>query len=387
MNLMCDDSLRCWRAKRGVLVESVWRPDGSFSVAVGERRVQGWAPSTADLTEVLLRAGMPSDEVASIIDRCPTATVKYDREAMLHAYDLDQAPKDVFIEAAAQRDLVLEHLKAARVDIPESDSVVKSWLAQRAAQLNAEVPQVDAVSAFEHPHLANLSDDPSKPRGFAGYFDWIDPRRVISTPDPVWNELDRHDRDHVVDYLCCALRDAETEADRYVWLARFSLEDTIIVDLVPGPAGPVYSLTIRGSHRTHTARLLQLPLILAEVRIDNLSYPSFPCDSHPAPIGQQERIWAELERRGVFKARIEKNDIWHLSHVRAEWMLLEPALAVQTNRAYEQVYPGSLRHLTGLEFGVLTDEDKWTSSLGAEYRAKQRWWQRLNYLGPARSRH
>jgi hypothetical protein len=368
--------------------ELFWRPDGRFVLVDGYRRVQGWSMIAADVGELLRRTGVRSDEVAAMLAAAGVSDVEFSRDAMSAATGLEQDPRDVLAGAAAHCELVLEYLAWIRGEIPDSGPELVSWLAMRAKELNSRAPQVQALRAFEFEHLEDMSDREKRViPGFARGFDWVDPNRVITTPDRVWNEIDRRGRDEVVETICAAVRDAETEHDRRRWLARFSLEDPVVLDLVPGPAGPVYEVSVNGSHRTHAARILGLPLMLAEVDIGGLPYPTFPCDAWPAPAGQQERIWSQLERRGVFTAIVDENEVWHWSDVHAEWMLLKPALAVETNRAYERIYPGALTELTGLGVDVFTDEDLWVRSLAvvaspaaaeapASIWRQIRWWRR-----------
>ena len=153
----------------------------------------------------------------------------------------------------------------------------------------------------------------------------------------------------------------------------------IILDAVPGPAGPLYTLTTDGHHRTHLARLLDLPFLLAEVTVHTLprhvalrtvvaNEPDRPDDRvTDDELLPRWELWEGLRRRGLIEADTDDSRYWSLTTLQcrrlpAVWWLSSAAVAARVNAEYERLYPGALATL-GVPTETGTNPEAWTTWL------------------------
>lgn len=357
-------------------VEISWDADGSFTVVGrGDRRVLGWAPDAEALRTLLRRSGFDIAEATTTLsdgrngNQLPTYPPQQWRYPFDFSADIDKLTKD-----NEQLDAVLNHLDQIRREIPDSEPDMNTWIADRARDLQERSPQVKAVEAFGGDHAVEDVSNPPRIQGQAEYCTWIDPRLVLATPDPEWGEFgDR--RPETVPTIVRAAREASTDSARRAWVREMFADSPPDVVRVEGPGGPIYSLGTAGSHRTHAARILGLPYMIAEVHVAPLPHPTAPGYLPHYPVDVMELVWRRLLKLGVWTADIVDTEAtgvtWLPQTVMAEWMLLAPELAVSVNHSYEQLYPGALTSLTGLPVDQLTDEPAWLLALTTPTRKER----------------
>ncbi|WP_132900693.1 hypothetical protein [Mycobacteroides abscessus] len=193
---------------------------------------------------------------------------------------------------------------------------------------------------------------------------WVDPRLIVSTRDRVWNDIDRNPPRDSVQSIATGLRDAASAGDMTTWLHRmYGHPGELFVKRTEGPAGPIYE-TALGTHRTHAARLLALPAVLARVVPVTMPTPASPAGDGrwTRPSVDTELLWRGLMNRGVITAEVIDGH-WHFGKLTAEWMLASPAVATAVNAAYERLYPGALQQATGLTREQLIQPESWYGAL------------------------
>ncbi|WP_189239876.1 hypothetical protein [Planomonospora parontospora] len=168
-----------------------------------------------------------------------------------------------------------------------------------------------------------------------------------------------------------ALLSGDLEHALNVWSL---LDDPIDIVRVPGPAGPLYHLGSNGAHRLHTARLLGLPAVWAEIRQDVLPLEvtfgdATPHGEHIAP-ETLTICWRGLLERGLAAGRFDDTTIFGVLHpdaVMASWMLAPPDCAITWAAAYDRAYPGALNQ-AGVPVSAWQDPQAWLSWLATEGR-------------------
>lgn len=308
-----------------------WDSGLYFERQVGQQLVKGIAADVYARNEVLRRAGAPeyasvrfeaSDDFADIGN--------YDGHLVAQTRPSDEEVDRVL--ACCRPPGLVARLEQIAAEIPREPRQMADFLAERASELNAVAPQVPSPRMFD--------DEMGSPiRGFGCWAQWIDPRLVVSTNQPVWNQFDRAHESvpSIVAGLASAI-DTPDGIERWLYemYARFS---TISVLLVEGPAGPIYEVNRDGVHRVHAARMLGVPWILAEVDASSLPGPRRPRR------GVESR-WRDLRARGVIDADV-RDGRWFFRGVTAEWLLKDAAAAAVVSAAYERCYPGALAQMGG----------------------------------------
>jgi hypothetical protein len=350
-----------------------WRVDGSFAAIDGEgRRILGWGEDVEVVAELLGRLCLAVDR-DELVRVGGEGRRSFPRAGFGYPFDFTEDIKSLLSVGHPRLDELLEHLTTIRREIPTSEAGLQGWIDERAAQLQLGSPQVPTIQAFGGDFaVENLTLPKSRLRGLAEFCDWVDPRLIVCTPDRVWNDFGGR-RSEVVPAIVRGVREAATDDARRAWISQMywadSLPDLIRVE---GPAGPIYDICTGGSHRTHAARILDLPCVPAEVHLAEPSYPTAP----GFPWEVMDQIWNRLRVRHVLTAEVVPSEdlgvVWLPRKVSGQWMLLAPGLAVSVNRAYEQLYPGSLSRLTGVPAEDLVDEQRWTAALIKPAR-----WQRI----------
>jgi hypothetical protein len=147
---------------------------------------------------------------------------------------------------------------------------------------------------------------------------------------------------------------------------------------VPAWAGPVYQLGVNGTHRTHAARILQLPWLLATVSVhaepyeydllhilsNDVDNPAFWVDEEN--VQERVAILRGLVERRVMDGEVVVDDsgdvrygtTLHCWRLPAPWFLHNPSYVAKVNRLYESLYPGAFA-LLGIPIEVATDAGKW----------------------------
>lgn len=306
-----------------------WDSGRYFERQVGPRLVKGIAADVYARNEVLRRAGAPeyagmrfeaSDDFADIGN--------YDGRLVAQTRPSDDEIDRVL--ASCRPPGLTARLEAIAAEIPREPQQMTAFLAERARELNAAAPQVPSPRKFD--------DEVDSPiRGLGCWAEWIDPRLVVSTNQPVWNQFDRAHESvpSIVAGLASAIDTADgIERWLYEMFAKFS---TISLLLIEGPAGPIYEINRDGTHRVHAARMLGVPWILAEVDASSLPGPRRPRRT-------VEPRWRDLRARGVIDADV-RDGRWFFRGVTAEWLLKDGATAGAVSAAYERCYPGALAQM------------------------------------------
>ncbi len=147
------------------------------------------------------------------------------------------------------------------------------------------------------------------------------------------------------------------------------LPDVVTLHRVPGPGGALHELSVCGSHRVHTARLLGLPWLLAQTVYHGPPtaariYPLGGCGADPA--ASLPGLWAGLQARDLLDGDVDQVSPWYTNltvhHVAAAWLLNRPARACTINRIYNTVHPGELKR-AGIPADVATDPTAWQAWL------------------------
>lgn len=219
-----------------------------------------------------------------------------------------------------------KELAAIASGIPRDRRELVEFLAERARELNAVAPQTASPRAFDELN--------GQIRGLGSWAQWVDPKLVVSTNQPVWNQFDR--RPGSVPDIAEGLAGAFDTTDGIErWLYRMFAETGCIGLLrIEGPAGPIYEVCGDGTHRVHAARLLGVPAILAVIEVSTLPRPRWEN-------GLVEARWRDLRERGVIAAEVRQGR-WFFRGVSAEWLLKDASAAESVSAAYERCYPGAL---------------------------------------------
>ncbi len=138
-------------------------------------------------------------------------------------------------------------------------------------------------------------------------------------------------------------------------------EPTVVVNSIPGPLGPVRTITVNGNHRTLIFEAVGAPLILAKV---HRYRPPYRCKLH------QEDDWRTtleflrwLETFGVLRmssrAYVAKEP-WiylRLAEAPTPWLAASPKDALAALATYEQFYGRRIERIGRLDRGLL--ERRW----------------------------
>lgn len=260
-------------------------------------------------------------------------------------------------EACAQ---ARERLRGVRID---------DYLERRAQLLNTTDPQIlgarnldVAVDGYGGDHSAWFYSAC-----------WVRTELVVDTRMP-WGRFGGH-RPEVPGTIATALA-GDVDLDRF--LTEFFGGCPVDLRQISAWAGPLYQLGADGTHRTHTARMLDLPWLCAtvgaspvplEFRLVSLCAADSgnPLSwSSPENHHQRVRLLAGLIRRGIVDGELVVDDPARpryttrlvCRYLPAPWLVRNPQLTTQVNAVYESRYPGALERI-GIPVDVGTDTDQW----------------------------
>ncbi|GHE33935.1 hypothetical protein GCM10017771_51240 [Streptomyces capitiformicae] len=272
-----------------------------------------------------------------------------DRVDVLRAFDADRAALDATVAAITQ-------LQRAWPEHEISDRV-------RAAttQLQTSAPQSPHFNLYnrqrEHDWAASESAA------------WVRTDAIVHAIDELWGDFDRSEASRGPSWIPRATRELlTTKPEQLAAFLRHHLaeEPAISLSVINGPAGPLYSVSMGGAHRTHLFRILGLPWMIAKLyaRIPPRRFDVASVIDTAKGMTEVERVgrgWHTLLERGLLHGRIRYEGafaVLDLDHARAPWLLGDAALASAYNTAYERVYPGALTEL-GIPATALTGRKAW----------------------------
>ncbi|MGW0251962.1 hypothetical protein ACWDYH_35570 [Nocardia goodfellowii] len=297
-----------------------------------------------------------------------------------------------------QRRQLREALRELQSEIPQNDEGLQTWLAERTAHANMTGPQVDHLAVF-HGSPAVRCRSRSDFDASSECLEWVDPRAVLATLDPVWGVFDRSEpaRCSLLEF-CKSLRAARTSTELESWIDRVVIGragNPVQLIRVEGPAGPVYEIRTDGTHRAHLARVFGLPL-MALTKTSHLPRTLVLADHPDSPVvegvsssgfGRFGSLWEGLRAHGVLDIAEDTPAAWSAewtpARIVAEWMLFAPDQAVAVNRAYDRVYPGALQEAMNLHEAILFDETAWTDHFVADRAAAEPEWARTHPAAPS----
>lgn len=245
---------------------------------------------------------------------------------------------------------------------------IAQFLTQRAALLNDTDPQLPGDPALRGPRNGEHH------AGSLYSACWVPTRLIVSTGRPTWGEFGGH-RPDVLGKIAEALS-GTVDLDQF--LAKFFSGGWINLIRIPAWAGPLYELGANGTHRIHTAAMLELPWLCATVNataigtefdlvtlcttdIDN-PLPWSSEDNHD----QRVALLTGMIRRGIIAGEIIVDDpsrprystSLRCRYLPAPWLLRNPHHTVRVNTIYESRYPGALARLD-IPIEIGTHTDKW----------------------------
>lgn len=306
-----------------------WDSGRTFECQVGPRLVKGIAADIYARNEVLRRAGAPEHASTRFETSDDFADIgNYDGRLVSQTRPSDEEMDRVL--ASCRPPGLIAQLEAIAAEIPRDPAQMATFLAERASELNTVAPQVPSPRKFDDEVNSTI-------RGFGCWAEWIDPRLVVSTEQPVWNQFDRAHESvpNIVSGLASAIDKADG-IERWLY-EMYARTGSISLLRIEGPAGPIYEVNRDGNHRVHAARMLSLPWILAEVDVSSLPGPRRPRRA-------VEPRWRDLRARGVIDADVRQGR-WFFRGVTAEWLLKDAATAGAVSAAYERCYPGALAQM------------------------------------------
>lgn len=248
---------------------------------------------------------------------------------------------------------------------------VRARLEAAAIRLNAEEPQAPSLGGLVRGGGRN-----GEVLSVSRAARWIDPALVACTGTPTWNDFGDHRPDQTASLARALVEDdIEELIGSLWWLAR----DCIALDLVPGPAGPLYELGVNGTHRVHAARLVGLPLLFAE-----LTYYPLPTAVAAGDVArhgefaylaarESEACWSALRDRGLLVGEIHTDGpgavTLHPDWVLAPWLLARSEVAVGWAANYDRAFPGALAK-AGIPTEARRSATAWRDWLGLRPDAK-----------------
>ncbi|MFI6803289.1 hypothetical protein [Streptosporangium canum] len=326
-----DDLLRHWSVPAGRPLEVVWecaphRPTWLWPVG-------GWLPGhRGNASERLPGAGVDVGEA-------------WERDSTAH------------------RARFATLIRGVRRSWP-TDTSIGVYLAEAAARLNADHPQP--------PELGPLLGSQRGDRGLISFGHsittaWIDPAAVVYAGPNAWGDFASHRPG-----TCAAMVEALLTGSPEQALQTWSLtSEPIVVTRIPGPAGPLYARGVNGSHRLHTARMLDLPAIWVEVQQRALAPWITPQDAAADTDHDADTVvacWRGLLARGLATGRLDHSAAFpqlsrlHLDYAVAPWLLTAPKHATAWAQAYERTYPDALAQ-AGIPASAWASPHSWVNWL------------------------
>lgn len=336
-----------------------WRQDGVVEAHWGAVALRGWAGSHQRLLDVLAGWQAP-DEVLARAAELPEQRAERTTAAIGASQLYDPDCTLLFERSHREQEMLLDRLADVRARVRPAEVI--DFLAEQAARLRADSPQVEEVTEA----FVDLKGDAASGRAFT----WLDPRQVLKTGfDTTWGQFGNRagmPADVVTKLL--------TSTDPAQWLRRF-LDPGNSIKLLryTGTQGPVYEINQDGVHRTHVARMLELPLVLAELSHYPLSRTLAPHrgvpgwgDEEAATVASRAlaQLWPGVLARGLAAGSVSERDGRPVLHLEgtlpAPWLVSPARTAVSTMAAYERVHPGTTRQL-GIPGRALANAATWTT--------------------------
>ncbi|UJW28756.1 hypothetical protein L3Q67_26200 [Saccharothrix sp. AJ9571] len=148
-------------------------------------------------------------------------------------------------------------LQAARDRLRDRPGRLQDYLAERAAELNTSDPQLPG-SRRALDTLASAENGDHD--GVAYTVMWVPTTLVVATSHRVWGDFGGFRDEVPFDIATGLLSTDDPEA-----FTEQLFRDPIVLQRSPGWAGPLYQVGSNGNHRVHSARMLGLPWLAAEV--------------------------------------------------------------------------------------------------------------------------
>ncbi|MHC3392245.1 zinc finger domain-containing protein [Streptomyces lavendulocolor] len=257
-------------------------------------------------------------------------------------------------------DLVAAGLHELRERLAPAD--VTAFFAERCVALNTAAAQ-----------LPDLMPDPDgleeELHVLAGGYIWVDPATVVRTADSeAWGTIARDGERAGSVWIPNAIREW-LACDDVPALLRESMIGSAPVQLrrLAGPAGPLHTSHMDGTHRLHLWRVLGLRRLYAWVEATVLPRQLTPyavCGDDAARDAPQltSQVWAGLHSKGILRGHLthpgKPYTTLDLDAVPALWLLYPPALAVVYSRRYAEVYPGAWER-AGIPADAFASEESW----------------------------
>jgi len=251
------------------------------------------------------------------------------------------------------------------------DVEIAQFLTQRAALLN----DTDPLLPYDRDLRVGDHHNSEHHEGWMNGACWV-PTRLIVSAGGRWGAFGDH-RPEVPGKIAEALA-GTVDLDQF--LAKFFSSSGAAIDLVriPAWAGPLYLLGSNGTHRIHTAAMLELPWLCATVTayvIGTKFDLTTLCDDdidNPLPwrsddnYDQRMALLTGMIRRDIIHGEIVVDNPsrprWpgrlRCRYLPAPWLLCNPQYTVRVNTTYESRYPGALAQL-GIPIEVGTHSNKW----------------------------
>ncbi|MFK0244616.1 hypothetical protein ACIQUM_07950 [Amycolatopsis azurea] len=256
-------------------------------------------------------------------------------------------------------------VQEARDTLRQHSSDIEEFLAERAAELNANHPQ----RLRQYRALTTIPTGDNRDHlGFANTVLWVPTRLVVGTRHPVWGDFDGH-RDETPLNIATGLLDAD-DLDAFTTKL---FTPKIKLMMAPGWAGPLYRVGSNGNHRVHLARMLKLPWLAAAVEVEAVRPSSGIIDllsmdpddgvkiqSLERRMRDRTELVTGLLRRGVIDGELtgDRGETLRVRRLPAAWLLHRAEYATAINAVYEERYPGALAQL-GIPLEAGTDPVAW----------------------------
>ncbi|MEV1319449.1 hypothetical protein AB0J14_25595 [Micromonospora arborensis] len=312
----------------------------SFAAQEGERHVCGIVVNGLAAEDLLRQLSTPTG--ASTVVRWTTNTPQTPRRRRLSDEGYDGPPSLADFVRGSTDALSTATAVLAQIRSRWNDVNLHERIATRAELLNRTAPLTRDV--FDC--MPDSDDDVYL--GSIVFNDWIDIETVIGGNASSWNDFASH-RPQVVGLIIEKLLKADDPGIAFT---------EILTDLghacmlrYNGPAGPLHRVGRNGTHRTHALRVLDLPIMAAEVEIEALPLRIDAMstwgdgnwgDSYDGPA---DRMWHALRDRGLLAGTISGSGPYaklEPHYTAAPWLLGDPRSAAAISAAYERIYPGAL---------------------------------------------
>jgi hypothetical protein len=316
------------------------------------------------LAEVTWRGAPPPSRIPRLCAFTPAATPRVTEEQAAAAF---MARRDLIAEIVAEID-------SLRRSCPRDG--IRDEVAERAARLQAEEPQLPALYA------------PGDSWACTTAVEWVRTRAVVRTPDEVWGRFERDNSsdepgddpdpqtrwipDRTAELLAVGYADVPDYLTRH--FGAHSESGAVQLLRIPGPAGPLYTVGA-GSHRAHLCRVLGLPWMFSVTTMMSLprrieTTAVTPTEEGPEGCRETAALWRGLLARGLVRGElIPRYSDWviefRIEYALAPWLLLPADRATAYNQRYELLYPGALA-AAGIPEAALRSSAAWESWLAGD---------------------